>query len=328
MIAGEDVKDFSGRLIIPKYTRLTAQLISELEFNSISEIEITDEDDTMSDYRKFNVDYEKVVALIGKNLSALVNDSIALDTSTLIYAIDSLLDKCKTDSQIFDVLYNLDTTDEAIYHHSVNVALISVTLGKWLGLKRKDLDLLALAGVIHDIGKIMIPARVLNKMGKLTDEEFTFLKSHVKLGYNVVKDQIMDGRVKAAVLYHHERCDGSGYPFGGKADSIPDFAKIIAIADVYDAMTSSRNYRSGHCPFDVIKMFHEDGLSKYDPHYIMTFLEHLVDAYSHSHVLLSDGREAEIIMINKQCLYKPIVKCGADYIDLNRASGLTISKVL
>lgn len=341
MIVADDIIDATGRLVLAQGQALDADTISKLEFFSISEV-VIDEPDSVAvasvseisgnrsseEFKAFATDYSEVVRLVKDNLDNLAQKGQPVNADTLIKAVYLLINDCKTIIQVFYVMYNMEPTDEAIYHHSLNVAIISVILGRWLGYRRPDLNQLALAGIVHDIGKLTIPIGILNKSGKLTDEEFALIKNHVKSGYDIIKNQVMDARVKDAVMYHHERCDGTGYPFGSKSNNISDFAKIIAIADVYDAMTSSRSYRQGHCPFEVIRIFDSEGLSKYDPKFIMTFMENIVSAYLHNNVELSDGRIGEIVMINKKCLYKPIVKCENDFIDLYFENDLKIVRVL
>lgn len=118
---------------------------------------------------------------------------------------------------------------------------------------------------------------------------------------------------------HHERCDGSGYPLGLKTDKINRYAKLVAIADIYDAMTSARVYRGPLCPFKVIRIFEEEGFEKYDPRYVVTFLQNIADTYVQNEVLLSDGRKGQIILINKSMVSKPIVQCGGEVIDLSKS---------
>lgn len=154
------------------------------------------------------------------------------------------------------------------------------------------------------------------------------MRDHVKRGYQLLKDQPIDIRIKEVCLLHHERCDGSGYPFHAEASRITPFAKIVAIADVYDAMTARRSYRGALCPFDVIQMFDEEGLNKYDPHYIMTFLNRITSSYLHNNVRLNDGREGEIVMINPMCLYRPMVRVGSEFIDLLKNPNLKIEAIL
>ena len=154
------------------------------------------------------------------------------------------------------------------------------------------------------------------------------MKSHSQKGYDILKNQNIDERVKLAALQHHERCDGSGYPSALHSDNIIKFAKLIAIADVYDAMTSARVYRKGLCPFKVISIFEEEGLQKYDPKYILTFLERIGSAYINNNVRLSDGRVGEVVMINSNTLSRPMIKIGEEYVNLAKNVDIEISDII
>ena len=165
-------------------------------------------------------------------------------------------------------------------------------------------------------------SKSLNKPGSLTDEEFAKIKQHPALGYEILKRQPdLDSRIKKAALMHHERCDGSGYPTGLTEDYIDNFAMIVAIADVYDAMTAARSYRSPLCPFEVISKFEEDGFQKYHTKYILVFLKQIASTYQSNRVILSDGRGCTIVMLNQNALSRPIVQFDdKSCLDLSTAS--------
>lgn len=109
---------------------------------------------------------------------------------------------------------------------------------------------------------------------------------------------------------------------------IDRFAKIVMIADVYDAMTSSRCYRNPLCPFEVITLFEEEGLTKYEPKYIMTFFDHISQLYQNSTVRLSDDRIGQVVFMNRNTLSKPVIQCGEEFIDLSKFPNLYISEIL
>ncbi len=353
MVVFEDVFDPTGRLILPKGSPLDDETISKLNFFNIQEVPIDDEagkeeakpelvipeEHINSDYTDklkateeytlFSGDYKSLVTLIKRNLDDLVTNHKPVDEDAIISGIFELIKDCKTMIQVMEILHNLEPTEEQAYHHCLNVAVISLILAKWLRLPKDEQRKIVLAGVLHDVGKLTIPTEVLNKTGRLTDEEFALIKSHVRRGYDIIRDLDYDVKIKEAVLLHHERCDGSGYPFKVTGDKISSYAKIIAVADVYDAMTSARTYRKGLSPFDVIKIFENEGLYKYDPQYVMTFLENIVSSYLHNNVLLSDGRVGEIIMINSTCLYRPIIKVGPqEFVNLISSPDLTIEALV
>ena len=127
---------------------------------------------------------------------------------------------------------------------------------------------------------------------------------------------------------HHERCDGTGYPFGISYEKIDPIARLVSIADVYDAMTSNRVYRDSLSPFTVVDIFQKEGLQKYDPEYILMFLEHIVNTYVNNQVLLSDGRTGEVVLINHHALSRPLLRLDDGFLDLTLEKDITIVKVL
>ena len=219
---------------------------------------------------------------------------------------------------IFEMINNMRQYDDSTYAHSINVALISNVLATWLGMKEKDILLLTQCGLLHDIGKLCIPDNIIKKPGKLTDAEFNLVKTHPYAGYEILEKQKLNPHILNSAMMHHERCDGTGYPFGLSAEKIDDYAKIISIADVYDAMTSARVYRGAMCPFKVIEIFENEGLSKYDTRFLLTFIENVLNTYIQTRVRLSDGRTGEVIMINKHALSRPLIRSGSGYIDLSK----------
>lgn len=248
-----------------------------------------------------------------RNMISLKEDFDLIIAGQVDGACDHLLSEAaslfasKTSLELFDMIHTMRSVDDSVYAHSLNVALISRAIGKWMQFSKEDLNTLTLAGLLHDIGKTQIPPEILNKQGKLTDEEFDIIRSHAKLGHKILKDTDLDLRIKLAALQHHERYDGSGYPRGLESDEIDTFASIVAIADVYDAMTAARSYRAPKCAFQVIAAFEDDGFQKYNPKVIFTFLQRVAACYNNSRVLLSDGTAGQIVYLNKNTLSRPIV---------------------
>jgi len=201
-------------------------------------------------------------------------------------------------------------------------------MGKWLGFSKEDTEVLTLAGLLHDTGKIMMPDNILKKPSRLSVTEYEIIKTHPFQGYNLLKGEDLDERIKNAALMHHERCDGSGYPSRLVSNEIDDFAKIVAIADVYDAMTSARIYRGPLCPFDVIHIFESEGLRKFEPRFLLPFLERIVNTYMNNDILLNNGETGTIIMINRLYLSKPVIKTATGFIDLSAEPDLYIMKIL
>ncbi|MCR4611789.1 MAG: HD-GYP domain-containing protein [Lachnospiraceae bacterium] len=280
------------------------------------------------EFQDFQISYSANMATLEDTFDTIIFGDGNISETELIKKAESMF-ASKTSIQLFDLLHCMKSIDDSVYAHSINVALISRAIGKWLKLPREELDELTIAGLLHDIGKAEIPDEILNKTEKLTDEEFELIKSHALRGSKLLKKAGFNSDIQFAALQHHERSDGSGYPRGLEEDEISDFASIIAIADVYDAMTSARSYRKPKCAFQVIAAFEDEGLQKFNTKYILTFLERIANAYQNSMVILSDGRRGKVVYINKNKLSRPIVQVDDDeMIDLSRESGLTITSVM
>ena len=229
---------------------------------------------------------------------------------------------------IYALTAAIDAKDSYTFIHSMNVSKYAVILARDLGMSENDIELVRDAGMLHDIGKISIPERILQKTSQLTPEEYEIMKTHTVLGYRMMEQERIDKRIKNAALMHHERFDGKGYPFGLTGDRIDTFASIVAIADVYDAMTAARCYRGPLCPFCVIEMFETEGFQKYDVSILLPFLENVVNSCLQNRCLLNDGRKVTIIYINKEKLSRPVVQYGEEYINLADQPDLKIEKLL
>lgn len=283
-----------------------------------------------SHFQKFQSDYALNIANLKEHFNSIIAGGNADCCTDLLEQCEALF-KSKTTLELFDMLANMRNLEDPIYSHSLNVGLIARCIGKWLHLSKSDLNTLTLAGLLHDIGKTQIPEEILNKPGKYTDEEFATMKTHPLLGKKILNGKGFDSRILAATLQHHERSDGSGYPRGLMEDEIDDFAAIIAIADVYDAMTSARAHRDPLCSFQVINQFEKDGLNKYHTKYVLTFLEHMANTYSNSRIMLNTAKTGRVVYINKSNLSRPVIQLDSgDIINLsdNNHKDLFIKSIL
>ncbi|WP_346355572.1 HD-GYP domain-containing protein [Azotosporobacter soli] len=209
-----------------------------------------------------------------------------------------------------DYLHGIRCHSEHTFNHALNVAVLTGILGKWCGYKEAELRNLILAGLLHDIGKLVLPLAVLDKPGRLSAEEFAIIKTHPREGYRVVEaDGQIGENVKQVILQHHERMDGSGYPRGMVGAEIHEAAKIVSIADVYDAITSDRPYQKKATPFKALDILREEMFEKLEPNICMIFLDSMRDYFTGSRVLLSNGEKAKIISFtpNVKSFTKPVV---------------------
>lgn len=171
------------------------------------------------------------------------------------------------------ILKALDAKDSYTFGHSMRVAYFSLVTGTEAGLSPEEMHELELSAIFHDIGKIGTPDAVLNKPSRLSEEEFQIMKQHPEKSYEILQDYPGFEKIAANARFHHERFDGKGYPLGLKGDGIPTAARIILIADTFDAMTSTRPYRKG-LPYEVAfeELVQFSG-TQFDPHLVRMFIE-------------------------------------------------------
>lgn len=357
-VLAEDVYTFGGQLILPKGLVLNDRVITRLEFYSILSVRVEDEMNTSEietevntsqetatispedislsttitqskDYIEFKNNFDDTLEDFKSQINNVLESNSDINVDSLMGNTKALINQAKNSSfSTMDMLCNMRQYDDLTFAHCLNVSLICNVFAGWLKLSEEDTNILTLCGLLHDLGKLKIPDSIIKKPDKLTSDEYQIVKTHTVEGYKLLSAKNIDTRIVNAALMHHEKCDGSGYPFGLTAEKIDSFAKIVAIVDVYDAMTSARIYRGPLCPFRVIELYENEGLQKYDAYFIMTFLENVSNTYLHYQCRLSDGRLGKIIFINKNNLSKPIVKCGTDIVDLSKERDLHVDEIL
>lgn len=282
------------------------------------------------EFMDFQIEYARILNSIHDIFDSIIESpEVPPDVNPVLESCVSLVSRCTTTADLFDNLHRLRLDDDSVYSHCLNVALLAYMMGRWLHYSQEEINVLTMCGLFHDIGKTSIPDEVLNKPGKYTDEEFALVKQHPVFSYKLLEALPVDERVKKAALQHHELCDGSGYPNGITAGDIEDYSGIIAIADVYDAMTAARSYRSPLCAFQAIGIFEKDGLQKYHPKYILTFLNKIATVYQSRRVLLNNGKSANILMISSGNLTKPLIQLDdGSVIDMVQNPELEITRIL
>ena len=370
MVVADDVYTTDDKLVIPEGTVLKEEIIKSLKEYGIFAIRIkVDEEDgsipleddseeeetkeivetpkrrtqeeqqnylrQIKESKEFEEFHSAFIDSVD-NLKSLFNKVVMhneeIDSKAILEDVENVVDKGRNGIHILDMLQCMRGYDDVTYVHSVNVAMLSNMIGRTVypDISKEELDILTLSGLLHDIGKMMVPDNIIQKNGRLTLPEYNVVKTHVLFGNNILKGlKNLDPRVAEVAMRHHERCDGTGYPGGYRREQIEPFARIVAIADTYDAMTSDRVYRAALCPFDVIHMFEREGIVKFDVEFLLPFLEKAVQAYLNTEVKLSTNEVGKVIMINHNEYSKPVVQVGNEFYDLSKeSSDIVIDKVL
>jgi HD-GYP domain-containing protein (c-di-GMP phosphodiesterase class II) len=206
-------------------------------------------------------------------------------------------------------IVDIKSLDSYTYQHSVNVAVLSLVLGIQLQLDRKKLNDLCLGALIHDIGKALISKDILEKNDILTDEETNIVRDHTVMGYDFLKGSVDVSAISRIIaLEHHERVDGKGYPEKRKGNEINELAKIVAVADVYDALTSDRPYRKAMSPNDAVEYIMANGQTQFDYEIVKAFSKCIVPYPEGTIVRLSNGEIAVVEEVYPNFTLRPKVK--------------------
>lgn len=304
MIVGKSIFNEEGHVLVNYRVTLTEKLIQRMIEKGLKGLYI--EDSLSSD-----IDVENLITdgLEVKAAQAL-NE---MDIDAAMDVAGEITDELSLQGDISVNLVSLRTTSDYTYKHSINVAILSVLTGIGLGLKKPMLRELAAAGLLHDIGKINIPPETMDKAGPLTEEEYELIKKHSEFGYEKIKNNIsISSKTKMGVYMHHENINGTGYPMGLSGDQIYMFAKIIHIADVYDAITSERVYKKAQSPAEAIEFLMKNAGTMFQPEYVKAFITYIPVYPKGRNVILSDGTTAVVVENRQHHTLYPVVRRLSD----------------
>ncbi|QXM06319.1 HD-GYP domain-containing protein [Crassaminicella indica] len=338
MVLAQDIIGKYDLVFLTQGTRITDEHIKRIQNMNIIYVYVMEQDAVKEEVLEYNLNnkidkrlneqYQKSLASF-KRVYEEVSLGKKIESEIIQESVSHLIQEVMIDNNVLSRLRRLEIVDDYTYKHSINVCILSVMIGKWMNYTENELNELGVAGMLHDIGKSKIPKEILNKPGRLSRNECKIMKGHATLGYEMLQRQDeIKFDICCAVLQHHERIDGRGYPLGLKGERIHEFARIIAIADIFDAMTSERVYKSKESPFKVAELIAQDRFGALDPYIANQFLWNISNFYVGNIVKLNTGDIGEIVLINKQMPTRPLIKIGKSFIDLNKNSEYVIMEVL
>lgn len=230
---------------------------------------------------------------------------------------------------MFKLFHTVRAKDEYTHQHNIGVSVLSTLIGRWLGWDEDEVALLTLAASLHDVGKVRISDDILLKPGKLTAEEFAEMKRHAEYGYRILTaSDKLDRRVALVALQHHEREDGRGYPQGITGDEMDVMSRVVAVADIFHAMSSKRPYHEPMPFYKVVSEMRSGSFGELDPHIVSVFLRQIIRHLIGRQVRLSDGRWGEVVYIDPHEDLHPLVRIGDEFVDLRQERQLRIAEII
>lgn len=286
----------------------------EIVAEVVSAADIPPEHPVVLEKASFTDEVKRATKIVAKGKEAVVSMfqearmGKAIEAEAAAPLVDEISNSVMRNPGALISLARLKTADDYTFMHSVAVCALMIALARQLDLDEQQVREAGMAGLLHDLGKAMIPLEVLNKPGKLTDEEFALVKTHPEEGYKLLLEGSGVSEVtKDVCLHHHEKIDGSGYPKGLNGETMSLFAKMGAVCDVYDAVTSNRPYKAGWDPAESIKRMAE-WTGHFDPMVFQAFVKSLGIYPIGSLVKLASGKLGVVIEQGEQSLLKPKVK--------------------
>lgn len=275
-----------------------------------------------------DVKHEKAIGESKKIFDA-IRETGELNLEQIRNNVEELLPDMIRNNDVLMRLNQLKASDDYTFQHSLRVSILATMIGKWLGYSQHELLELGEAGLLYDIGKMSIPDFVLRKNTEVTKEEYELIKKHPQFGYSILlKTKGVTQNIKYAALHHHERMDGSGYPLRLRSSQIHDYAKIIMVCDVFDAMITDRPYKKGICPLLAADYLLWSSGKIFDGEVCYVFVKKLSEYFIGKSVILSNGLEGRIIYIEENYPTRPIVQVGEVFYDLIKDRSIDVTVLL
>lgn len=311
MILKGDAYDDNDKLILPAETPITDSFIQNLKVNGVKSIHYIHErlklKKNVTQSMVSDTSINKALEIIDTIEGNIRKKSDGIPQKEVNEIIQNFVTDIRNNEDSCLNLLDMLTFDDYTYTHSINVATISILLGKSLNMDDEKLNMLGVAGLLHDIGKTMVPKEILDKPGKLSPDEWTIMKNHPIYSYNLVHAEgNFNPKIEQAILLHHEAYTGGGYPLGNTHDKLDTFSQVISLSDVFDALTSRRPYKDMWAMSDAFTNLMENSGKKFNPQITQVFLRDMVRKINeeplypeNSYVLLNTGEVGWVVGFRK-----------------------------
>ncbi len=345
MIIGKTILNSDGQVLLSEGMLVKEQYKEKLMSLGIMEIYIKSPENqnnhtenTEEKENKIKENISKAKEVIKKTMD-FIHDGRDFSTKEIYETVEKILDELLNNEGIMLNLSDIRVVDDYTFDHSVNVCVLALVTGISMGYDNEKLKKLGVGAILHDIGKILVPNKILNKPATLTNDEFDQIKKHTLLGFEIIKKyNKIDYESMLVILQHHERFDGSGYPDGKMKSDIHEFARVVAVADVYDALTSDRVYKKRIYPHEAIEYLISMGDHHFDYSIVRKFIRYVASYPKGTIVLLSSGIKGVVLENNPDYPNRPKIRCVTDEqghklkemeeLELTKHPYITITKVL
>ena len=309
MQLAQPISSSDGRIFLTKGQLLRDSYIQRLRQQGVLSVYVVDPRFPDLEVEDFLHEETRLQAIktIRVATANLISGRVA-DIPAIKDIVEMLINDLRATPRLMINVLDIRTHDDYTFAHSVNVSSFSILVGLSIGLNSLALQEMGVGALMHDLGKILIPHEVLNKPGKLSDEEYDKVKLHAFDGFNILRHQGIGLLSSHIALQHHERVDGSGYPRGLVGENIHPYARIVAVADVYDNMTSDRIYRPRFLPHDAAEWLVAQGGKLFDRDVVRMFLQRVAFYPIGTLVKLSTGMIGVVVDINQPMTTRPIVR--------------------
>lgn len=318
-VIAKDIFDSEGRMLISKGTIVRDRFFRRLEEVGINEIFIEEndqeslqiKDNIQNDLHIDDIIYEKTrvqAQMQVKKIMVKFSTMSHINVDKINKIIENIIEQLLSKKDVVLTLSKLRSIDDYTYGHSVNVCVLSLIVGIDLNLEKDSLKNLGIGAILHDIGKVGISENILKKPSKLSNDEFEEIKKHTEYGYEILMKTNVSEEAAQIALHHHEKYDGTGYTRGLKGENIPLFSRIVAVADVYDAMSNDRVYKRKISPDKVFKEIARLGDKHFDSEIMAKFVGHLNLYPTGTGVILNTNHKGIVIGQNKLLPQSPLIR--------------------
>lgn len=325
---GKDIYSYDSQLLLPQGTVISQEHLNHFAAREIDDIYIMESRPKTRTGKPFAEVYVNSLEVV-KSFMLEAKLGKPLDTEEIISTIDMLFLQVFDENDLFRQMRLMKDKDDYLFTHSVNVALLCILMGRWLKCDDNTIKELGTAGLLHDIGKVQIDVNILNKPDRLTELEYEEVKKHTMFGYDmIVQSGSFPNEIASAALMHHERADGSGYPMGLKGYNTPFYASVVAVADVYDAITSDRTYSHRCSPYTAAEVLWQESFGRLDPRISKVFYDKIANFYVGNEVLLSNQERGVVIFVDPSQPTRPIVMVEDKFYNLATDRSIIIQEVI